>query len=156
MSWQRGSWRVPGPPRTTRRATFLPLWHPSRSSKALTLCPSKAVTEPGQETRKLLQQSPTCAALVNARMNYGDPRLGWLGKGKRSFHDIDVEFQQPRAPLRSPEPLLSFKQLSSPFPCSLSTKIGAARTPAECCSPWVRRELGEPLRAPLGVAAAGA
>lgn len=68
------------------------------------------------EKKKLLQQSPTCAAWVNARMNYGDARRGRLQKGKRSSHDLDVEFQEPRGPLRSPEPLLSVKQLSGPFP----------------------------------------
>lgn len=38
--------------------------------------------------------------------------------------DFDVEFQEPRGPLGSPEPLLSDKQLSGPFPAPSPQKPG--------------------------------
>ena len=53
-----------GHPAYHPQAPFLPPRHPSRLPKALILRPSTGVTETGQEERKLLQQSPTCAALV--------------------------------------------------------------------------------------------
>ena len=98
-----------------------------------------------------------CAALVNARTNYGDMRWVWLEKGKH----FDTEFWEQKGPLRSPEPLLSVKQCSGPFPSPCPPKSGLPGPQERVLvlrslqSRGVRRSWSESIQAPLLLAAAG-
>lgn len=120
---------------TTRWATFLPPRHPSRLPTALIVRPSAGVTELEEETRKLLQQSSTnVCTFGKCKGELWGHALGLVGKGKASSHDFDGEFQEPRGALRSPEPLLSVKQLRIPFLLPLHKNRGCQHPSSECYS----------------------